>query len=85
MLSFRTFFRVWPVVLGAVLFGLAIRLTNGGVPTSASEQSPPLAIGPEPSFCLDPAPIPTFSGVGRRHAFQPLPFSYPRERLGSTE
>jgi len=29
MLSFRAVFKMWPVVLGAVLFGLAFRLMNG--------------------------------------------------------
>ena len=55
MYSFRAFFKMWPIVLGAVLFGLAIRLTSG-----VAEQS--VSIGSEP-----------------------IPFSYPQLRLGSSE
>ena len=34
MLSFRVVFKLWPVVLGAVLCGLAIRLMNGSAAPS---------------------------------------------------
>jgi hypothetical protein len=38
MLKFRIVFKLWPVILGAVLFGLGFRLTNG---PAANDDPPP--------------------------------------------
>ena len=44
-MAFRVVFKMWPVVLGAVLFGLAIRLTIGPAPASDDHATVKLELG----------------------------------------